>query len=56
VQLAALAIYAVAVLAFLALRRSADRAAIPRDDEPSAPAEEPPAAVLTTASVSGSHT
>ena len=56
VQLAALAIYAVAVAAFLALRRSADRAAIPGDDEPSAPAEEPPAAALTTASVSGSHT
>ena len=44
------------VAAFLALRRSADRAALPRDDEPSAPAEEPPAAVLTTASVSGSPT
>ncbi len=56
VQLAALAIYAVAVLAFVALRRSADRAAIPRDDEPSTPAEERPAAVLTPAAVSGSRT
>jgi hypothetical protein len=55
VQLAALAVYGVAVLAFLALKRSADRAAIPRDDEPSEPAEESPA-VLTAASVSGSRT
>ena len=56
VQLAALAIYAVAVLAFLALRRSADRAAIPQDDEAPPPADEAPMAVLTPASVSGSHT
>jgi hypothetical protein len=57
VQLAALAIYTVAVLAFLALRRSADRAAIPQDDEPAPPpADEAPKAVLTSASVSGSHT
>ena len=56
VQLAALAIYAVAVLAFLALRRSADRAAIPQDDEAPPPADQAPTAVLTPASVSGSHT
>ncbi|HKA82727.1 MAG TPA: hypothetical protein VKD21_02630 [Acidimicrobiales bacterium] len=56
VQLAALAIYAVAVLAFVALRRSADRAAIPRARELSPPADEPTEAVLAPASVSGSHT
>jgi predicted MFS family arabinose efflux permease len=56
VQLAALAIYAVAVLAFLALRRSVDRGAVRQDDEPAPPADEVPAAVLTPASVSGSDT
>jgi hypothetical protein len=55
VQLAALAIYAVAVLAFLALRRSTDRSA-PQDAEPLPPADEMPPAVLTSASVSGSRT
>jgi hypothetical protein len=55
VQLAALAIYAVAVLAFLALRRSADRAA-PQDAEPVPPADEVPTAVLAPASATGSST
>jgi hypothetical protein len=55
VQLAALAIYGVAVLAFLALRRSADRAA-PRDAEPTAPADGVPTAVLAPASAAGSRT
>jgi hypothetical protein len=55
VQLAALAIYAVAVLAFIALRRSADRAA-PQDAEPVPPADEVPTAVLAPASATGSRT
>jgi hypothetical protein len=54
VQLAALAIYAVAVLAFLALRRSADRVT-PQDAERVPPADELPAAVLAPASASGSR-
>jgi hypothetical protein len=56
VQLAALAIYAVAVLAFLALRGSVERAAIPQEDELAAPEGDAPAAVLTPASVSRSDT
>jgi hypothetical protein len=55
VQLAALAIYAVAVLAFLPLRRSADRVA-PQVAEAVPPADEVPTAVLTPASASGSST
>jgi glucan phosphoethanolaminetransferase (alkaline phosphatase superfamily) len=55
VQLAALAIYGVAVLAFVALRRSADRAA-PQDVEPVPPADEVPMAVLAPASASGPRT
>ncbi|HET6833863.1 MAG TPA: hypothetical protein VFH30_08330 [Acidimicrobiales bacterium] len=56
VQLAALAIYAVAVLAFLALRGAVERAAIPQEYEPAAPEGDAPAAVLTPASVSRSDT
>jgi len=56
VQLAALAIYGVAVLAFLALRRSVDRAHILQADELAPPGDESPTAVLTPASVSGSQT
>jgi predicted MFS family arabinose efflux permease len=56
VQLAALAIYAVAVLAFLALRGAVERAAIPQEYEPAAPQGDAAAAVLTPASVSRSDT
>jgi len=46
----------VAVLAFLALRRSVDRAHILQADELAPPGDESPTAVLTPASVSGSQT